>query len=76
MFADATYERDLLTLAKVPYRVGREARAEYNQPHAGKIFTNVTSSPVPSDAVEGRLHIHPYRAAAGSIRSHQQLRGR
>ena len=41
MFADATYEGDLLPLAKVEYRVGREARDEYDEPHAGKIFTNI-----------------------------------
>jgi hypothetical protein len=37
VFADATYEGDLLALAKVPYRVGREGRAEYREPHAGKM---------------------------------------
>lgn len=37
-FVDATYEGDLMALAKVPYRVGREGRVEFNEPHAGKIF--------------------------------------
>jgi len=31
IFIDATYEGDLLALAKVPYRVGREARSEYGE---------------------------------------------
>lgn len=37
-FADCTYEGDLAALAKVPYRVAREARSEFNEPHAGLIF--------------------------------------
>ena len=45
MFADATYEGDLFALAKVPYRVGREARDEYGEPHAGKVFSNIDSRP-------------------------------
>lgn len=38
VFADCTYEGDLAALAKVPYRVAREARSEFNEPHAGLIF--------------------------------------
>ncbi len=38
IFADCTYEGDLAALAKVPYRVAREARSEFNEPHAGLIF--------------------------------------
>ena len=67
MFADATYEGDLLELAGVPYRVGREARSEYGEPHAGKIYTNTTSTPAPRDAVEGRLNIRPYNQCEGTI---------
>jgi 2-polyprenyl-6-methoxyphenol hydroxylase-like FAD-dependent oxidoreductase len=67
MFADATYEGDLLALAKVPYRVGREARSEYGEPHAGKIFTNTIGRPAPRDAVEGRLNIRPYTQSEGTI---------
>lgn len=67
MFADATYEGDLFALAKVPYRVGREARDEFNEPHAGKIFCNVGGKPAPRDAVEGRLNIRAYNQSQGSI---------
>jgi hypothetical protein len=35
MFIDATYEGDLLAAAGVPYRVGREGRAEYGESLAG-----------------------------------------
>jgi hypothetical protein len=66
-FADATYEGDLFALAKVPFRVGREARGEYNEPHAGVVFTNIGKGPVPTDAVEGRLNIRPYGSKQGTI---------
>ena len=67
MFADATYEGDLFALAKVPYRCGREARDEYDEPHAGKVFCNIASGPAPRDAVEGRLNIRPYGSHQGSL---------
>ena len=38
IYADCTYEGDLLPLSGVPYRLGRESRSEFNEPHAGKIF--------------------------------------
>jgi hypothetical protein len=36
---DATYEADLAAFAKVPFRIGREARSR-DEPHAGRIYTN------------------------------------
>ena len=38
VFIDATYEGDLAALAGAAYRVGREARSEYGEPHAGKVY--------------------------------------
>ncbi len=67
IFADATYEGDLFALAGVPYRCGREARDEYGEPHAGKLFCNIAGGAAPRDAVEGRLNIRPYGAHQGSI---------
>lgn len=66
-FADATYEGDLLAVAKVPYRVGREAKDEYQEPHAGKVFVNIDSTSAPREAVEGRLNIRPYNSRQGTI---------
>lgn len=43
IFADCTYEGDLAALAKVPYRVGRESREEFGEPHAGVIFMKPVS---------------------------------
>jgi hypothetical protein len=38
VFIDATYEGDLAALAGVAYRVGRESRQTFGEPHAGKIY--------------------------------------
>jgi hypothetical protein len=38
VFVDATYEGDVAALAGVPYRVGRESRATFGEPHAGVIY--------------------------------------
>ncbi|MDB6139215.1 MAG: protein-xanthan lyase [Verrucomicrobiaceae bacterium] len=65
-FADATYEGDLFALARVPYRVGREARDEYHEPHAGKVFTNIEAGSPQSVAAE-HLNIAGYKSRQGSI---------
>jgi hypothetical protein len=38
VFVDATYEGDLAAMAGAPFRTGREARSEYNEPHAGRVY--------------------------------------
>ncbi len=47
VFVDASYEGDLMALAGVRYRVGREGRAEYGESLAGKQFPKreVSASP-------------------------------
>ena len=37
-FADCSYEGDLMAVSGTSYRVGRESRDEYDEPHAGHIF--------------------------------------
>lgn len=66
-FVDATYEGDLLARAGVPYRVGREGRAEFGEPHAGKIFARkiMARSPEgfatsPREAFEGKLNLRTW----------------
>ena len=57
VFVDCTYEGDLAALAKVPYRVGRESRAEFGEPHAGIVFMQPTSTaPNPAAAQLAALH--------------------
>lgn len=38
VFVDATYEGDLFAAAGARYRLGREARSEFNEPHAGVVY--------------------------------------
>lgn len=38
VFADATYEGDLLAAAGAEFRLGREGRDEFGEPHAGHIY--------------------------------------
>ncbi len=65
-FVDATYEGDLFALAGVDYRVGREARDEYNEPHAGKVFANIDFTSPQSVTREG-INIRAYNARQGSV---------
>jgi len=72
VFADCTYEGDLMALAGCAYRVGRESRSEYGEPHAGRIFTALhfaTPKEVgfPREAVEGKLNLEPYEAISQQI---------
>lgn len=67
IFVDATYEGDLAALAKVPYRAGREGRDEFKEPHAGKVFTNISDESGPQDAKDGKLNLHLYGHTQGSI---------
>jgi len=67
VFVDATYEGDLAGVARVPYRVGREGRAEYGEPHAGKLFTNVTKGAGLDAAARGSLRLYPYAESQGNI---------
>lgn len=58
-FADCSYEGDLAAVAGVPYRVGREARSEFNEEHAGRIF--MTESVWPPPAHVDPQHIANFR---------------
>lgn len=50
VFADCMVEGDLMALANVPYRVGRESHDEFGEPHAGIIFMRPTSIPPDPEA--------------------------
>ncbi len=47
-FVDASYEGDLAALAGATMTAGRESRAHYNEPHAGRIYTRTTKHNLPS----------------------------
>ena len=44
-FMDASYEGDLMAMAGAEYRVGRERRGEFDEPHAGRIFGRIVKDP-------------------------------
>ena len=69
-FVDASYEADLAACAGVSYRVGREGRSEYGEPHAGCVFTTLKRAPggvatYPHAAVSGALNLRAFFAITG-----------
>ena len=71
LFVDATYTADLAAQAGVPYRVGREDRAEFGEPHAGRIFSRRVNrdgvATYPRAAVEGALNLRPFQSINAQI---------
>ncbi len=72
VFADAMYEGDLMAAAGVTTRSGREARSEYNEPHAGVIYTKERHKApgqrgFPRAADEGTLNIRYNSHATADI---------
>lgn len=64
VFIDATYEGDLLAAAGAAYRLGREARADFNELHAGVVYMDYeTRTFLPGTTGEGdkRLTAYTYR---------------
>ncbi len=66
-YVDATYEGDLAAVAKVPHRVGREGHDEYQEQHAGKLFTNISRESGPEAVKLGQLNLHLYGHQQGSV---------
>lgn len=58
-FIEAGYEGDFMALAGARWRIGREGRAEYGEPRAGRVFTRWMTGTFPRAAVEGRLNLVP-----------------
>lgn len=52
IFADCSYEADTLPLAGIAYRIGRESRDEFGEPHAGEIFMQPVDAPPDSAAAQ------------------------
>ena len=72
IFADCSYEGDLLAAARLPYRVGRESREEFDEPHAGVVFAadkgmEDDRAKFPREAAEGRLKLRGFRITTGAI---------
>jgi hypothetical protein len=64
VFIDATYEGDLYALAGAAYRLGREGRDEFGEPHAGVVYFDYETGeflPGSSGAADPRLPAYTYR---------------
>jgi hypothetical protein len=64
IFIDATYEGDLFAAAGARFRLGREARAAFDEPHAGVVYFDYqTHEFLPGSTGEGddRLPAYTYR---------------
>ncbi|HRP06647.1 MAG TPA: FAD-dependent oxidoreductase, partial [Opitutaceae bacterium] len=56
-FVEASYEGDLMAMAGVSHRLGREARDEFDEPSAGTVFTRWIPGEFPRAAAMGRLNL-------------------
>ncbi len=64
VFIDATYEGDLYAAAGAKFRLGREARAEHNEPHAGVVYFDYQNRKIldgTTGAADDRLPAYTYR---------------
>ena len=65
VFADCSYEGDLAAVAKVPYRVGRESREEFGEPHAGVTYMGRGSPQTDAERRQSEAHkklnLRPFR---------------
>lgn len=58
---DATYEGDLAGMAKAKYRLGRESKDDFGEPHAGRLYMKMgTTEPLPGSTGEGDKAIQAY----------------
>lgn len=58
-FVEASDEGDLMAAAGVRHRIGRESRAEFGEPRAGRVFTRWLTGQYPRAAIGGRLNLVP-----------------
>ncbi len=64
VFIDATYEGDLYAAAGAEYRLGRESREEFGEPHAGVIYFDYQAKkflPGTTGAADSHLPAYTYR---------------
>ena len=64
VFIDATYEGDLYALAGAEYRLGRESRDEFGEPHAGVVYYDYDDRvflPGTTGQADHRLPAYTYR---------------
>jgi hypothetical protein len=73
VFADCSYEGDLLAVAGAPFRLGREGSAEYGEQHAGIAYMQKDFWPPPVSIDHellqqaGKLNLYRYDSWSGKI---------
>ena len=60
VFVDATYEGDLGAAAGVPFRIGREGKAEFDEPGAGRTYEYWKSLPAEGSTGEADNAVQAY----------------
>lgn len=60
VFIDASYEADLMALAGVSYRIGRESRQEYGESLAGVLLGEEPHNPQVDVALDGKVQKHAF----------------
>ncbi len=74
-FVDATYEGDLLAAAGAEFRVGRESKSEFDEPHAGEIYFDYQSAtvlPGTTNRGDDRLPAYTYRLCLSTREDNSQ----
>jgi hypothetical protein len=68
VFLDCSYEGDLFAAAGEAYRVGREGRKEFGEPHAGVIYAQRGGrGQHPREAAAGRLNLRTFQLTTTEI---------
>ena len=73
IFIDATYEGDLGAAARVPFRIGREAAWEFNEPGAGRTYEYWKSTPAEGSTGEADNAVQAYNYRLCLTRDTTQL---
>ena len=67
IFVDATYEANLASLAGAAFRVGREGRDEFGEPHAGAHFTTIDPIGDVGHSIARRLNLHYFNRTSRQV---------
>lgn len=73
IFVDATYEGDLGAAARVPFRIGREASWEFDEPGAGRTYEYWKSTPAEGSTGEADNAVQAYNYRLCLTRDTTQL---
>lgn len=73
IFIDATYEGDLGAAARVPYRIGREAAWEFDEPGAGRTYEYWKSTPAEGSTGQADNAVQAYNYRLCLTRDTAQL---